>query len=355
MPKNPLTQNPLKLFMRVAMYYNNRDVRLEELPKPKIGPSELLVKVMASGICGSDVLEWYRIKRAPRVLGHEITGEIVEVGNGVKHCKVGDRVFVSHHVPCGACRYCRDGQHTVCETLRTTNFDPGGFAEYVRVPKINVEHGTYLLPDEISFEDGTFIEPLACAVRGQRIANVKSGHTMLVIGSGIAGLLHIKLARARGVEKIIATDINENRLKAAKRFGADAVIKAKEDVPAKLRQLNENRPADRVIVCTGALLAITQALQSVDKGGTILFFAPTEPGVEVTLPFNEIWFKCATLTTSYAAAPKDIKEAIELIRTRKVSVGDLITHRLGLAETGLGFKLVADAKESLKVIIEPQR
>lgn len=340
--------------MRVAMYYSNRDVRLEELPKPKIGPGEFLMKVIACGICGSDVMEWYRIKRAPLVLGHEATGEI-EVGKGVKRYKVGDRVFVSHHVPCGACRYCRDGQHTVCETLRTTNFDPGGFAEYVRVPKINVENGTYFLPKEISFEEGTFIEPLACAVRGQRIANVKPGHTVLVMGSGIAGLLHIKLARAIGVQRIIATDINEHRLKSAREFGAEAVINAKEDVPTKLRQLNKNRLADRVIVCTGALPAITQALQCVDKGGTTLFFAPTGPGVDVSLPFNEIWFKCATLTTSYAAAPEDIKKAIELIRTRKVRVSDMITHRLGLAETGLGFNLTADAKESLKVIIEPQR
>jgi len=337
------------------MYYSNKDVRLEEMPKPKIGPGELLVKVMASGICGSDTMEWYRIKKIPRVLGHEIAGEIVEVGKGVKRYKVGDRVFVSHHVPCNTCRYCRDGQHTVCETLRTTNFDPGGFAEYVRVPKINVKHGTYLLPKEISFEDGTFVEPLACAIRGQTIANVKPGHTVLVIGSGIAGLLHVKLARAVGAGRIIATDINEYRLKAAKKFGADAVINAKEDVPAKVRQLNENRLVDRVIVCTGSIPAILQALQSVDKGGTILFFAPTEPGVEVHLPLNEIWFKCATMTTSYAAAPEDIKKAIELIRARKVRVDDMITHRLGLAETGLGFKLVAEAKDSLKIIIEPQR
>jgi len=341
--------------MRVAMYHSNKDVRLEEVPKPKIGHGELLVKVIASGICGSDTLEWYRIKRAPLVLGHEITGEIVEVGEGVEHYKVGDRVFVSHHVPCGTCRYCRDDQHTVCETLRTTNFDPGGFAEYVRVPKINVKSGTYLLPEEISFEEGTFIEPLACVVRGQRIANVKPGHSVLVIGSGISGLLHIKLARAIGVGRIIAADISEYRLKAAKKFGADAVINAKEDVPTKLRQLNEGRLADRVIVCTGALPAIIQALQSVDKGGTILFFAPTTPNVDVSLPFNEIWFKCATMMTSYAAAPEDIKNAIELIRTHKVRVSDMITHRLGLAETGLGFKLVADAKDSIKVIIEPQR
>ena len=127
--------------MRVAMYYNNNDVRLEEMPKPKIGPGELLIKAIACGICGSDVMEWYRVKKTPRVLGHEMTGEIVEVGEGVNQYKVGDRVFVSHHVPCNTCRYCLSGHHTACETLHTTNFDPGGFAEYIRVPRINVDRG----------------------------------------------------------------------------------------------------------------------------------------------------------------------------------------------------------------------
>ncbi len=339
--------------MRVAMYYNNEDVRLEEMPKPKIGPGELLVKVMACGICGSDVMEWYRIPKAPLVLGHEATGEIVEVGEGVEGFKKGDRVFVSHHVPCNTCRYCLMGQHTACETLHTTNFDPGGFAEYVRVPQINVDRGTFLLPEEISFEDGTFIEPLGCVLRGQRRAHVQPGHTVLVIGSGISGLLHIQLARTLGATRVIATDINEHRLKAARRFGADAVIHAEEDVPARLRQVNENRPADRVIVSTGAPSALTQALQCVDRAGTILYFAPTEPGVDIPIPFNRFWSNQITLTTSYAASPADIATAIELIRARSVKVHDMITHRLSLAEAGLGFKLVVEAKESIKVIIEP--
>ena len=138
--------------MRVAVYYNNNDVRLKEMPIPQIGDNELLVKIIASGICGSDVMEWYRIKTAPLVLGHEIAGEIVEVGKDVQGFKIGDRVFVSHHVPCDSCRYCQSDRHTVCETLRSTNFDPGGFAEYVRIPQINAQIGTFKLPDEMSFE-----------------------------------------------------------------------------------------------------------------------------------------------------------------------------------------------------------
>src|SRR4030043_2488235 len=161
--------------MKVAMYYNNSDVRVEERPKPKIGPDELLVKVMASGICGSDVMEWYRVKKAPLVLGHEIRGEVVKVGEGVERYKVGDRVFVSHHIPCNTCRYCLNGHHTVCETLHTTNYDPGGFAEYIRVPRLNVDRGVFILPEEVSFEEGTFVEPLGCVIRGQRMAGLKPG------------------------------------------------------------------------------------------------------------------------------------------------------------------------------------
>jgi len=341
--------------MRVAMYHNNKDIRIEEMPKPKIGPDELLVKAMACGICGSDVMEWYRVKKAPRVLGHEMTGKIVEVGDNVKDFKVGDRVFVSHHVPCNECRHCLNGHHTICETLHRTNFDPGGFSEFIRVPKINVELGTFRLPDEISFEDGTFIEPLGCVIRGQRRANVKKDHTVLVLGSGISGLLHIQLARILGAKRIIATDINEYRMDVAKKFGVDETINAKEDVPARVREVNEGKLADRVIVCTGAISAIKQALKSVDGGGTILFFAPTDPGIDIPLPFNEFWSNQVTLTTTYAAAPVDIKEAIELIRSRKVNVHDMITHRLSLSETAKGFQLVANAKESIKVVIEPQR
>jgi len=337
------------------MYYNNKDIRIEEIPKPKISPDELLVKVIACGICGSDVMEWYRIKKAPRVLGHEMTGEIVEVGKNIKNFEKGDRVFVSHHVPCNECYHCLDEQYTVCETLHNTNFDPGGFAEYLRVPKINVKLGTFLLPDEISYEDGTFIEPLGCIIRGQRRANIKSNHTVLIIGSGISGILHIQLARARGVKKIIATDISEYRMKTAKKFGADFVFNSKEDVPSKVKEVNDGRLADRVIVCTGALPAIQQALKSVDIAGTILFFAPTNPGAIISLPFNEFWNNQITLTTTYAAAPIDIKEAIELIRSKKVNVHDMITHRLNLSETSKGFQIVSDAKESIKVVIEPQK
>lgn len=337
------------------MYYNNRDVRVEEMPVPKTGPGEVLVKTQASGICGSDVMEWYRIKKAPRVLGHEITGEIAGVGDGVTKYKKGDRVFVSHHVPCNSCHYCLNGYHTACETLHRTNYDPGGFAEYIRVPSINVESGVYVLPDTMTYEEGTFIEPLACVVRGQRLAGVKAGQTVMVIGSGISGLIHIALARAMGAGRIIATDITEFRLQAAKRFGADETINAKEDIRSRLMELNENRRADVVIVCAGVLTASTQSLQCVDRGGTVLFFAVPEPGIMVPVPMNDLWRNEITLLTSYGAGPSDLALALTLISRGRVALREMITHRLTFDEGQKGFQLVAEAKESIKVIFEPQR
>jgi len=342
--------------MRVAMWYNNRDVRLEEIPVPQIGPGELLVRVEACGICGSDVMEWYRLDRAPLVLGHEIGGQIVACGDGVKGYKESDRVSAAHHVPCNTCHYCLSGHHTVCDTLRQTNFDPGGLAEYIRLPAINVDRGVFLLPDEVSYEEATFIEPLACVLRGQRLAHMRPGSSLLVMGSGIAGLLHIQLARILGAARVVASDIIGYRLQAARRFGADAIFQADEDLPTRLRQVNQGHLADLVIVCTGASSALSQALKSVERGGTVLFFAPTNPGITIPLSINELfWRNEITLTTSYGGSPADYATALALIQAQRVPVGQMITHRLGLAETGLGFQLVTEAKNSIKVIIEPQR
>lgn len=341
--------------MRVAVYYRNNDVRLEERPTPKIQAGEMLVKVMASGICGSDVLEWYRIKKAPVILGHEIAGEVVEVGRDVGQYKPGDRVFVSHHIPCNTCHYCLRGHHTACETLHTTNYDPGGFAEFIRIPRLNVDRGVFLLPDEMSYDEGVFIEPLACVVRGQRVAGLQAGQSVLILGSGISGLLHLLLARATGAGTVVTTDVRGFGLKMAEQLGADAALDARGGIPEEFRALNKGRLADLVIVCTGAPAAFEQALRSVDRGGTILCFATTEPGVNLSVPLNEFWRNEIKIMPSYGNSPLDAMVAIDLIRMGRVAVKGMITHRLSLAEAGAGFQLVASAGDSMKVIIEPQR
>jgi L-iditol 2-dehydrogenase len=341
--------------VRAAVYYSNSDVRLEKVPRPEIGRGELLVKVVASGICGSDVMEWYRIKKAPRILGHEIAGEIVEVGVGVVGYESGDRVFVTHHVPCNECEYCLAGNHTACDILHSTNFDPGGFAEYLRVPEINVRSGTFLLPDDVSYDAGTFVEPLGCVIRGQRFAGVGPSDTVLVIGSGISGLLHIRLARARGAGKIIATDISPYRLDFAKRSGADVVIDARDDVPGLVKKATGGKLANKVIVCTTAMQAFEQAFASVERTGTLLLFAPTDPKVKIPLPLFYLYFGLVNIVFSYAAVAEDLVEAIDLLKSGRIRIDDMITHRFGLADAQKGFDLVAKAEESMKVIIEPHK
>jgi len=325
--------------MKIAVYYNNKDVRVEERPKPKIEDGEILVMAKASGICGTDVMEWYRIKKAPRVLGHEMAGVIVE-SKSDKYA-VGQRVFVSHHVPCNECKYCKAGNHTACETLHTGNYEPGGFSEFVRVPKINVLSGTYVLPENVSYEEATMIEPLACVLRAQRIMNVSKEQTVIVMGSGVSGLLNILVAKLRGAN-VIATDINEYRLKKAKDCGADTVLNAGEKI---------NTKAEHIVMCTGAMPAFDAAFKCADKKGIIMLFAI--PKDNISIPNAEFWRNELTLISSYGAAPRDLKESLELIKSEKINVKNLITDRFSLDDIQKGFDTATAAKESLKVVIIP--
>ena len=344
--------------MRVAMYYSNKDVRIEEMPTPKIGTGEILMRVEASGICGSDVMEWYRKDKVPLVLGHEVAGEVVEVGEGVEKFKVGDRIAATHHVPCNTCHYCLSGHHTVCETLqRGTHFHPGGFAEFVRLPAVNVDRGVFPIAPEVTYEEASFMEPLACVLRGQRQADLRPGQSVFVIGAGISGILHINLARALGAGKIIAVDTIEYRLEAAKKFGADEVFNADaENLPEQIREVNNGLLADLVVICRGAF--IPQAMKAVEGGGTVLFFAGAKEGVGLEETVNDMFWRTeTTLTSAYAGAPYDCAAALELIRAGAVNVADMISHKLQFEDIGKGFMYVSQPwkQESIKVIVEPQK
>jgi len=339
--------------MKTAVYYANDDVRIEERPVPGIGAGEILLKIHASGVCGSDVMEWYRRTKAPLVLGHEIAGTVEKIGEGVENVALGDRVVVTHHVPCNTCRACLAGHFSACDTLRSTKLDPGGFAEFARVPEIQVNRGLVRIPDEVDFDRASFVEPLACVVHGLDRAGMQPGDSVLVIGSGITGLLFVSLARALGARRVIATDIVKSRLQAAERFGADAVIHADEDVPARVLEVNEGCGADVIALCTAAPTAVRQGLESVGRGATVLFFAPTEPGVTVPLPLFELWRDDVTLTTAYAGAPRDLMTAMDLIRAQRIPVEEMITHRLPLDDAAEGFRLVAEGRDSIKVILRP--
>jgi L-iditol 2-dehydrogenase len=223
------------------------------------------------------------------------------------------------------------------------------------VPKINVETGFHKLPSNVSYEEGTFIEPLGCAVRGQRLADIQKDDTLLIIGSGMAGLLHIQLAKQKGAQKIFASDINPHRMKLAEKFGADNTIDARGNLPQELKEKNDGRAADKVLVCTGAEKAALTALECVDRGGTILFFAVPDPTTKIPIPITQFWRNEITIKTSYGAAPRDLEESLKILAQKRINVADMITHRLSIREAAEGFRLVAEAGKSLKVIIEPNR
>lgn len=335
--------------MKVSKWYNNKDIRIEEVPTPKPKRDEMLVKVISCGICGSDIVEWYRLPRAPLVQGHEIGAEVVDVGGSIKKYKPGDRVFIAPKVPCMECYYCENQHYPVCPNVKERL--PGGFAEYILVPKSLIENGTYLLPDRITYDQSTFIEPLACVVRAQNLAGVEPDQTIMVMGCGMSGLLHVKLAKKKKC-RIIVTEINKKRLEVAERIGADFTIDAAENVPEQL-VAEHGKKADNVVLCTSAISAVEQAWKCVDKGGSILFFAVPGPDKEVTIPINEFWTSEIRILTSYYCGPPDIIEAMNLIETGVIYLDDMITHRLPLNDIVRGFQLVMDGKESIKVIIKP--
>ncbi|MBW1945420.1 MAG: alcohol dehydrogenase catalytic domain-containing protein [Deltaproteobacteria bacterium] len=335
--------------MKVAKWYNNQDIRIEEVPKPNPGPKEMLVKVLSCGICGSDIVEWYRLPRAPLIPGHEIGAEVVETGGSVSAYKPGDRVFIAPKVPCMTCYYCEKGHYPICANSKARL--PGGFSEYVLVPEDIVKNGTYLLPDNITYDQSTFIEPLACVIRAQNLAEVQEGRTVLVIGCGMSGLLHVKLLKSKGC-KVIATDINRKKLEYADRFGADLTVDAKEDVAEVLISQNRKK-ADTVILCASAMSAVEQAWNGVDKGGTVVFFAVPGPDKEVSVPINDFWMKEIKILTTYYCSPYDIADAISLLEKEEIKVDDMITHKMPLEDIVEGFQHVTESKDSIKVIINP--
>ncbi|MBI5478516.1 MAG: alcohol dehydrogenase catalytic domain-containing protein [Deltaproteobacteria bacterium] len=335
--------------MKVAVWHNNRDIRIEEVPRPTPGPREMLVRVMSCGICGSDLVEWYRLPRAPLVQGHEVGAEVAEVGAVVAGYRPGDRVCVAPKVPCLECQYCRAGHYPVCPHVKVRL--PGAFAEYILVPEVIVERGTYRLPASLSYDQSTFIEPLACVVRAQRLAGLAMGQSALILGSGMSGLLHVKLARARGCRVAVA-DVNPERLALARANGADFTLDA-ADLPARLPAALGGK-ADVVMLCTSALTAVADAWRCVDKGGAVVFFAVPGPEQQVTVPLSEFWTQDIRVLTAYYCGPPDLAESLRLLATGTIAVEDMITHRLPLQEIARGFGLVREGRESLKVIIRPQ-
>lgn len=322
------------------------------MPVPDTGPEEALLKTKASGICSGDVMPWYVEQKSPLVLGHEPAGEIVETGSEVTSFKKGDRVSVHHHAPCMQCRHCGRGDYVQCETWKKTKILPGGISEYILIPGINLRNDTLKLPDCLGYEDGTLIEPLACAVKGLRRAGIRQGDTVLVIGLGAMGVLNILAAKNYGAETVIGADMVSYRLNKAGQLGADHVIDASiKDTAGVLGEMTSGRMADIVVVGPNSADALTMGISCAGAGGTVLMFTPVRPEETLTINPNELYFRDINLITSYSCGPEDTKEALKLIEAGVVRASDIVTHRFPIEETEKAYRLTAEAGESLKCMI----
>jgi L-iditol 2-dehydrogenase len=338
--------------MKVARLYSFNDLRIEEIERPRPGDKEALIRVRASGICSGDAMRWYIEKKAPLVLGHEPSGEIIEIGRDVEGFRIGDRVFVHHHAPCMRCRFCLRGDYVQCSEWKSSRIIPGGISEYILVPEGILKNDTLLLTDNITFEDATLIEPTACVVKSLRRAGIKKGDTVLVIGLGVMGMIHILLLKEMGAGMIIGADMVGFRLHRALELGADRVIDVRrEGLKASVLELTDERGADIVIVGPNSVEAMRSGIECAAPGGSVLFFTPAMPDERLTIDPNYIYFNDISIITSYSCGPDDTVEALRYIHEGVVNAEKLITHRFRIDDTALAYRVVARAEESLKVII----
>lgn len=344
--------------MRVARLHAWGDVRVEERPLPAApAAGEILVRIEACGVCGSDALDWYVATKAPAVLGHEPVGVVVRTGDGVADVRPGDRVFVHHHAPCGDCAECRRGLWSNCATWRATRLDPGGFAEYVRVPAPNVLRDTLHLPDTLDWETATFIEPVACCIRAvRRRGALAAGDAVLVIGLGAMGLVMTQLARGFGAGTVLGSDFVADRRARALALGADAAFDpAADDVATAVRAATDGRGADVVIVCPGSADAIAAGIAPAAPGARVVCFTPLPPGPRLTIDQSALYFREVVLTHSYSCGPDETRAALDLLAGRRIDVASLITHRAGLDGVAPALVRAHAGGVGIKTIIFPRR
>ncbi|HAE84796.1 MAG TPA: hypothetical protein DDW33_16160 [Ktedonobacter sp.] len=338
--------------MLAVEYHANDDVRIVELPIPEIGVGEILVQLRACGLCASDVMEWYMKPRAPIYPGHEPVGVIAAVGEGVELFSVGQRVFVHHHVPCMVCHYCQRGSFSQCAMFRATRLHPGGLAEYIRVPAANVQLDVLLLPDDLSFEAATLIEPLACCARGIHRAAIQPGDSALVLGAGSNGLMLAQLARQRGAVPVIIVDPIAYRRQRALEVGVDYALDPQVgELLDQVLAVNAGQRPDIVIVTPSSISAMKQGIDLVCPGGMVLLFAPPAPSEILSIFPHHLFFQEITLRTSYSAGPYETRHALDLLRSGRIRAEHVITHRFALRDAAQAFQLVAKPADALKAVI----
>jgi len=340
--------------LKTAVYYGPRDVRLEESEVPEIDDKEILVKVHACGVCGTDVktvMRGHPLIKPPTVLGHEIAGEIIKIGKKLMEHRIGQRVVVAPYVPDCTCYYCLHGRYTMCTGLYDQTPSPGGFAEFVKVPDNIVKKGTLEIPDAVSYEEASLTEPLACCLHGIEECHVDVGDSIAIVGDGPIGLMHLQLAKVKGATKTILSGQLNERLKLAEELGADVTINETEEKPVKkVMEETDNRGADAVIVAVGSVAAAEEGLKMVRKGGIITFFGGFPGQSELKLDPNLVHYSEVTITGTFGFSHITFANALQLIGTKKVNVDKLITHRFSLNQVLTAIDVLAERK-GLKAVV----
>lgn len=318
-----------------------------ELPVPRIGAGDALMRSRAVGICGSDLLSWYVRRKAGTILGHEVAGEIVEVGNTVESFAPGDRVAPHHHAACGDCAECRSDRAVHCREWRASALDPGGMSEFVRIPAKTLARDTLKVPPGVSDEEATFVEPLATVVKAFGRGGFAPSQSFLAVGLGTTGQLAIRVARAGGASRVAGADLVASRLDLARTNGATEVF----DVSRAPLEKSVEQPFDFVFVGPGKAAVIESALATVAPGGTLLAFTMSPPEERLAISPHDLYFREVRIVPSYSAGPADMREALALLAARRVPVADLVTHRFGIERARDAFARAAQPEGSLKVLL----
>ena len=342
-------------YMKMVQVKGNSTVEIKDVNKPSLGSHEILVKMQACGICGSDVEKVFGKYGQPSMrLGHEPAGIITQVGSEVKNFSIGDRVFTHHHVACYSddCHECSHENETMCKKYYESNLEPCGLADEYIVPEWNVKHGGVLrIPDSMSFEEAAMIEPLACCVRAWNKFRHKKNDSIAILGVGPTGIMHALLAKLYDCGKIFCIDLNEFRLDFAKKFEAITINSGNTNALEKIKSETANQGVDVVIVSTSSLDALKDAVNFVRKGGTIVMFGVPSKGAKVDLDMSEVYSKGITIVNSYAASDFDTKEAVEKISNKQINVSQLITHKYNLEECQQAFVHAKSGDNAMKIII----
>ena len=341
--------------MNVAIVKSNSNIEIKNIEKPLVGPGDILVKMRACGICGSDVEKVFGKYGQPSMrLGHEPAGIITQVGSEISNFSVSDRVFTHHHVACYSddCHECSHGNETMCKRYYESNLEPCGLADEYVVPEWNVKHGGVLkIPDNMSFEEAAMIEPLACCIRAWNKFTRQKNDSVAILGVGPTGIMHVLLAKLYGFGKIFCLDLNDFRLDFAKKFETITIRSDNPNVLEQIKSETANQGVDIVIVSTSNLNALKDAINFVRKGGTIVMFGVPTKGAKVELDMSEVYSKGLTIVNSYAASDFDTKEALEKISSKQINVSQLITHKYNLQECQQAFVHARTGDNAMKIII----